>query len=229
LDPLAHLLDRRVASLADSSSVDAGDLRRGACLKAGHEIAATCTYTLAIGLLFGCGSSRDQSAGTADKVILRASRAIETPKPASGRERHVGFGATTAPKRFCCNRAGRLDANGSPTARFAMRDATPDPCVEAGTCPPGVWVNVTPAAWTQRSSGRRKTRRPGSIVGDPARPTDLYVGGSSAGLWKSSDYGSTWSRINSTLPDVPRGVTIALPAPRRPRYGPRVQHDIQVD
>jgi photosystem II stability/assembly factor-like uncharacterized protein len=51
---------------------------------------------------------------------------------------------------------------------------------------------------------------PGSIVGDPARPNDLYVGGSSAGLWKSSDYGNTWTRINDTLPDVPRGVVIAV-------------------
>jgi photosystem II stability/assembly factor-like uncharacterized protein len=51
---------------------------------------------------------------------------------------------------------------------------------------------------------------PGCIVGDPTRPSDLYVGGTAAGLWKSSDYGSTWSLINSSLPDVPRGVVIAV-------------------
>jgi photosystem II stability/assembly factor-like uncharacterized protein len=51
---------------------------------------------------------------------------------------------------------------------------------------------------------------PGSIAADPARPSDLYVGGSSAGLWKSSDYGNTWTRINDTLPDVPRGAVIAV-------------------
>ena len=51
---------------------------------------------------------------------------------------------------------------------------------------------------------------PGSIVGDPARPSDLYVGGSAAGLWKSSDYGFTWTQINDTLPDVPRGAVIAV-------------------
>jgi len=51
---------------------------------------------------------------------------------------------------------------------------------------------------------------PGSIVGDPARPSDLYVGGSSAGLWKSTDYGFTWTLINDTLPDVPRGTVIAV-------------------
>src|SRR3954468_16030385 len=51
---------------------------------------------------------------------------------------------------------------------------------------------------------------PGTIVGDPARPSDLYVGGSSAGLWKSTDYGFTWTLINDTLPDVPRGTVIAV-------------------
>ncbi len=51
---------------------------------------------------------------------------------------------------------------------------------------------------------------PGSIVANPAHPNELYVGGSKAGLWKSSDYGNTWTAVNTTLPDVPRGVTIAV-------------------
>jgi hypothetical protein len=87
----------------------------------------------------------------------------------------------------------------------------PDPCVDAGTCPPGQWINVTPTAMDP--TVLRPTANafgPGSIVGDPARPGDLYVGGSKAGLWKSSDYGATWAKLNGTLPDVPRGVTIAV-------------------
>jgi hypothetical protein len=50
---------------------------------------------------------------------------------------------------------------------------------------------------------------PGSVVADPSRPTDLYVG-PNAGLWRSTDYGNTWSVINTTLPDAPRGVIIAV-------------------
>jgi hypothetical protein len=87
----------------------------------------------------------------------------------------------------------------------------PDPCVGAGTCPPGVWINVTPS--DMPAAVLRPTANvfgPGSIVGDPARPSDLYVGGSSAGLWKSTDYGFTWTLINDTLPDVPRGTVIAV-------------------
>jgi hypothetical protein len=51
---------------------------------------------------------------------------------------------------------------------------------------------------------------PGSIVGDPARPGDLYVGGSKSGLWKSSDHGNTWTQLNTQIPDVPRGMVIAV-------------------
>jgi photosystem II stability/assembly factor-like uncharacterized protein len=37
----------------------------------------------------------------------------------------------------------------------------------------------------------------------------MYVG-PNAGLWKSSDYGNTWTLINNSLQDVPRGVIIAV-------------------
>jgi len=86
----------------------------------------------------------------------------------------------------------------------------PDPCVAAGTCPPGVWVNVTPPGMAGVVRPTENEYGPGSIAGDPARPSDIYVGGSSAGLWKSSDYGNTWTLINDTLPDVPRGAVIAV-------------------
>src|SRR5262245_18723228 len=86
----------------------------------------------------------------------------------------------------------------------------PDPCVAAGTCPPGVWVNVTPPGMAGVLRPTANVFGPGSIAGDPARPSDIYVGGSSAGLWKSSYYGNTWALINDTLPDVPRGAVIAV-------------------
>ena len=96
----------------------------------------------------------------------------------------------------------------------APRDAGPlrtDPCVEAGTCPPGQWVNVTPAGMNPAvlapASG---AFGPGAVVGDPARPSDLYVGAGNAGLWRSTDYGSTWSQINTTIPGSPIGAPIAV-------------------
>src|SRR5581483_489381 len=98
----------------------------------------------------------------------------------------------------------------APCWLLACSSRSADPCIAAGTCPPGVWIDVTPS---QMSAVLRPTANvfgPGSITGDPARPSDLYVGGSSAGLWKSTDYGNSWTKINDTLPDVPRGMVIAV-------------------
>jgi hypothetical protein len=111
---------------------------------------------------------------------------------------------------LACNSSASPGGGGNDAGRDAG-PLPPDPCVQAGTCPPGVWINVTPSAMS--AAVLRPTANafgPGSIAGDPARPSDVYVGGSSAGLWRSSDYGFTWTQINDTLPDVPRGAVIAV-------------------
>jgi photosystem II stability/assembly factor-like uncharacterized protein len=111
-------------------------------------------------------------------------------------------------------RGGAGGAGGVGGADGAARDTAPlpaDPCVAAGTCPPGVWTNVTPAGMAPADlRPAQNAFGPGSIARDPARPSDLYVGGSKSGLWKSSDYGNTWTRINTQIPDVPRGMVIAV-------------------
>jgi photosystem II stability/assembly factor-like uncharacterized protein len=99
--------------------------------------------------------------------------------------------------------AGNGSADGAPPPR--------DPCVASGACPVGVWTNVTPAGMAAEDLRPSKNAfGPGSIAGDPARPSDLYVGGSKSGLWKSSDYGTTWIRLSTGIPDVPRGTVIAV-------------------
>jgi hypothetical protein len=83
-------------------------------------------------------------------------------------------------------------------------------CVEAGTCPAGTWVNVTPASMPAAVLAPvANSYGPGTVVVDPARPTDLYIG-AAAGLWKSTDYGTTWTQIYTGLPTPPMGVTIAV-------------------
>jgi len=59
---------------------------------------------------------------------------------------------------------------------------------------PGVWEEVTSPEMDPElfSDGFGI----GNIVTDPARPTDLYAGGYGS-IWKSTDYGLTWSKINS--------------------------------
>jgi len=61
---------------------------------------------------------------------------------------------------------------------------------------PGVWEDVTspemdPALFTPPSGFGV-----GNIRVDPARPTDLYAGGYGS-IWKSTDYGLTWSKLDS--------------------------------
>ena len=51
----------------------------------------------------------------------------------------------------------------------------------------------------------------GNIVVDPARPSDLYVGGYGS-IWKSTDYGKTWSELPSqpNPPYLPLGHVLAV-------------------
>src|SRR5258707_10877580 len=83
----------------------------------------------------------------------------------------------------------------------------PDPCIAAGSCPLGQWVNVAPAGL---GSGFVLPYGPGAIVRDPSRPMDLYIGAGPIGLWKSSDYGNTWVQINAMSWSSPIGVPIAI-------------------
>jgi hypothetical protein len=89
----------------------------------------------------------------------------------------------------------------------------PDPCVEAGTCPSGEWINVTPADFKPENT---EGFGPGPAVVDPSHPNELYMGGGGDGVWKSVDYGSTWVQTNADIGYVPGGVPIAV-APTAPQ------------
>jgi hypothetical protein len=103
--------------------------------------------------------------------------------------------------------SGGSHAGGGGAGGASTQPPPPDPCIAKKTCSEGVWVNVTPPNLAPLDFG------PGPIVTDPLRPSDLYMGGGGDGLWKSTDYGSTWSKINSTIGYVASGVGIAvLPA-----------------
>jgi hypothetical protein len=71
-----------------------------------------------------------------------------------------------------------------------------DPCVEAGTCPAGTWV--------QRDlPGFADPYRVQAVLVDPVRPSDVYAfagsnGGPAIKLYKSTDYGDTWEQRNTT-------------------------------
>lgn len=95
-----------------------------------------------------------------------------------------------------------------------------DPCIAAGTCPPGTWINVTPASIdliNMLDCGNYGTK---TVQVDPLKPGDVYTMYMCQGVWKSSDYGATWSGpINTgmngtTVGDCAGGITIppSMPA-----------------
>ena len=60
----------------------------------------------------------------------------------------------------------------------------------------GVWEDVTSNEMDPELFKGDSAFGVGNIVADPARPTDMYVGGYGS-IWKSTDYGLTWKKLNS--------------------------------
>jgi hypothetical protein len=116
-----------------------------------------------------------------------------------------------------------VDASGGDTSvHFDAGPAPPDPCIEAGTCPPGTWVNVTPAGVSLDPDHECSACNFGAqdIVVDPVNPSDLYAFICYQGVWKSTDYGSTWTKVdtgtNATNLEAGRPWTAAIdPNPAR--------------
>lgn len=75
----------------------------------------------------------------------------------------------------------------------------------------GVWEEVTSSAMDRGFFVEEGSFGVGNVVTDPARPTDLYVGGYGS-IWKSVDYGATWKKLDSSPnpPEVPLGRVLAV-------------------
>jgi hypothetical protein len=56
---------------------------------------------------------------------------------------------------------------------------------------PGVWTQIGPTAVTSVDYGTA------NVAIDPSNPDRLYIGTDQLGMWKSSDRGSTWSRMGN--------------------------------
>jgi photosystem II stability/assembly factor-like uncharacterized protein len=139
-------------------------------------------------------------------------------------------GSTTNPPTT--HDAGEPDASGamSNTARDAAVDHGADaaapraddggkpplnPCVAAGTCAPGEWIDVTPDGVDladQLGCGNYGAQ---TMQRDPARAGDLYTLFMCQGIWKSTDYGETWTGPINTgaqgavMGDCAGGITVA--------------------
>jgi hypothetical protein len=67
-----------------------------------------------------------------------------------------------------------------------------------GTAKTGVWTNVTPSGLnlspTYDRSGNYGVN---DVLADPARPSDFYAFVNYQGVWKSTDFGATWTKISA--------------------------------
>jgi photosystem II stability/assembly factor-like uncharacterized protein len=158
-------------------------------------------------LLAACGSSADD----ADTDVAASSSSTSVDPSASASVEGGTPPTTTSTSASSSADASSEDDDASSTESDDDAESSddgpplePDPCVAAGTCPPGVWVQVTPPDLGDVEFG------PGPVVVDPGHPSDLYMGGGGDGLWRSEDYGNTWTRINSEIGYVPMGLILAV-------------------
>jgi hypothetical protein len=71
------------------------------------------------------------------------------------------------------------------------------PAQTSGT--PGVWENVTPSGINLTASAFSMGNFGVSFVrADPVRPCELYAFTNYQGVWRSSDYGTTWTKLTAT-------------------------------
>jgi hypothetical protein len=130
----------------------------------------------------------------------------------SGAKAPVGTGSSRTTSNSSVGGSSSGGSSSSSTSSVAVT-RPPDPCGQDGGCPPGVWVDVSPPSVNLVSGdcGNYGTK---TVQGDANHPGDAYTLFFCQGVWKSSDYGQTWSGpINTgangtTFGDCAGGITI---------------------
>lgn len=142
-----------------------------------------------VGTLVACGSSDAPlgSAGSAGQVTAgeQGVGGGAAGLSSTGGAGAANGGASSGGKAGAGGSAG--SANGGAGGKVVV-DLPP------ATGEPGVWEEVTSPEMDPTLF--EDDFGIGNIVADPARPSDMYAGGYGS-IWKSTDYGLTWKRIDS--------------------------------
>src|SRR5690349_13082268 len=90
------------------------------------------------------------------------------------------------------------DAGGGGAGGSGASTSLAHPCVAAGSCPTGTWVDISPAGVTYAYVPLSNYGF-NSIAGAmPDQPLTLYVGtNADQGLWKTTDGGESWKKAST--------------------------------
>jgi hypothetical protein len=70
---------------------------------------------------------------------------------------------------------------------------------------PGEWVDVTPSDISLNPDDPPDNYAVQDVVVDPARPSDLYAFVCYQGVWRSQDFGQTWTKVSTAGSDLETG------------------------
>jgi hypothetical protein len=70
-------------------------------------------------------------------------------------------------------------------------------CLAGAAQAPGTWQNVTPHLLDSAFRAGGSWGGMQTVIVDPVKPGDLWAGADCQGIWKSTDYGVTWAKINT--------------------------------
>ncbi|MEO6349071.1 MAG: hypothetical protein ABIP53_00270, partial [Candidatus Limnocylindrales bacterium] len=169
---------------------------------------AGATQTTAVNTAFGTAlraTVRDSSSNPVSGVT------VTFTAPASGASARFGGSATAAAVTDASGvaTASTLTANAtvggytvaasvsgvSGTAAFNLTNISGSPAPSGS----GTWANVTPSGFNSNPNTPRSGDNYGfqQVLVDPVRPSDLYVFTNYQGVWRSTDYGVSWTKVNT--------------------------------
>lgn len=155
---------------------------------------------ITVGLVFaiGCGGNSPQANTGGPESAGNGGATTSTSGASSGGGANGNGGAGS----------GGKSTSGAAGMASGGNGTTPRPPAK-GTV--GVWEDVTSNEMDPELFSGDSAFGVGNIVVDPARPTDLYVGGYGS-IWKSTDYGLTWQKLASkpNPEDLPLGHVLAV-------------------
>lgn len=167
------------------------------------RFSAVLGASVLVSIVAGCSSSQDGASSSPDDTIpaeTGGGAGVTNPGGAGSPVMGTGGGGGNGSPGTggsggivgSAGSSGARDAGAKVDAGNVVRPP-PDPCIEAGTCPVGVWTNVTPASASLTPSGTCANYGTLSAIVSPLHPETMYTEFNCQGIWKSTDYGMTWN------------------------------------